>query len=164
MPNRRFNASHRYVNMDLLFWSHIMCAYWMFWLLWIRLSYDIACQFGLLLLLRFQSLPEWIRRAAPPTISFCVPKFHLPVHVKKCWGPYSFNFRKHVGRTDGEGPERLWSLLNPVANSVSMMTQGGRYDTLDDFCNHNNWRKTTKLGAYFSFFASGSTLTYNWRP
>jgi hypothetical protein len=135
----------RYANMDYLFWSHIMCAYWMVWLLWLRLSYDIACQFGKLFFDRVKYLPAALRPHSVPEVSFCVPKFHLPVHVKSCWGPFSFNFRKYVGQTDGEGPERLWADLNPVNNSVSMMTQGARYDTFDDFCNHNNWRKTLKL-------------------
>jgi hypothetical protein len=148
LPHNETDPHHRYINMDLLFWSHVMCVYWSFWMLWIQLSYDIACQFGLGLMKQFMFLPSWIQHTVPPAVSFCVPKFHLLVHVKKCWGAYSFNFRKYVGRTDGEGPERLWSLLNPVANSVSMMTQGARYDTLDDFCNHNNWLKTVKLGRF----------------
>lgn len=79
-------------------------------------------------------------------LKFCVPKFHLPAHVQKCWAPYSFNFAKGVGRTDGEGVERNWSWLNGIARSVSLMGPGGRADTLDDFCNYHNWRKTTALG------------------
>jgi hypothetical protein len=135
----------RYANMDYLFWSHIMCTYWTVWLLCLCLSYDIACQFGKLLFERLKALPTQLQPPCIPSVSFFVPKFHLPVHVGKCQGPFSFNWRKHVGRTDGEGIERLWAPLNPVSRMVSMMTQGGRYDTLDDFTNHNNWKKTIKL-------------------
>jgi hypothetical protein len=48
----------RYANMDYLFWSHIMCTYWTVWLLCLRLSYDIACQFGGLLFERLKALPS----------------------------------------------------------------------------------------------------------
>jgi hypothetical protein len=88
----RTNYFIRYANMDYLFWSHVMCVYWMVWLLWLRLSYDIACQFGKLFFDRVKYLPAALRPASPPDVSFCVPKFHLPVHVKSCWGPFSFNF------------------------------------------------------------------------
>jgi hypothetical protein len=53
-----------------------------------------------------------------------------------------------VGRTDGEGIERVWSWLNKIAYSVSMMLAGARLDTLDDFCSYNNFRKTRGLGEY----------------
>jgi hypothetical protein len=74
-----------------------------------------------------------------------VAKFHLQDHKPKCHVPYSFNFAPGVGRTDGEGVERNWSTLNGVASSVSMMGPGGWWDTLDNFCNYLNWRKTVSL-------------------
>ncbi|KDQ23967.1 hypothetical protein PLEOSDRAFT_1048198, partial [Pleurotus ostreatus PC15] len=58
------------------------------------------------------------------------------------------NYTKWVGRTDGEGVERMWSWLNKVAHSASMMGPGGRQDTLDDFCNFWNWRKTVNLSGF----------------
>ncbi|KAJ7241189.1 hypothetical protein B0H12DRAFT_963226, partial [Mycena haematopus] len=79
-------------------------------------------------------------------IQFKVPKFHLPPHIKKCHAPFSFNFSKWVGRTDGEGVERNWSWLNMIARSVSVMGPGSREDTIDNFCGYGNWRKTVALG------------------
>ncbi|KAJ7844576.1 hypothetical protein B0H13DRAFT_1908834 [Mycena leptocephala] len=66
-------------------------------------------------------------------------------HVK-CHGPYSFNYTKGVGRTDGEGVERNWSWLNRAARFISVMGPGSRDDTLDDLCGWGNWRKTVDLG------------------
>ncbi|KAJ7748842.1 hypothetical protein B0H14DRAFT_3096954 [Mycena olivaceomarginata] len=85
-------------------------------------------------------LPDWVE------IIFKVPKFHLPPHVKKCHGPYSFNYTKGVGHTDGEGVERNWSWLNCAARSVSVMGPGAREDTIDNLCGFSNWKKTVDLG------------------
>jgi hypothetical protein len=65
-------------------------------------------------------------------VRFVIPKFHLPAHVQACQAPLSFNFCMGVGRTDGEGIERDWSMINPVTYSTREMTLGHRADTLDD--------------------------------
>ncbi|KAJ7486373.1 hypothetical protein B0H11DRAFT_1721594, partial [Mycena galericulata] len=64
----------------------------------------------------------------------------------KCHGPYSFNYTKGVGRTDGEGVERNWSWLNWAARSISVMGPGAREDTIDDLCGFSNWKKTVDFG------------------
>ena len=61
-------------------------------------------------------------------------------------GTILFQFHTHVGRTDGKGVEQNWSRLNGVARCVSIMGSGGCADTLDDFYNYHNWRKTIGLG------------------
>ncbi|KAF8131729.1 hypothetical protein K438DRAFT_1911926 [Mycena galopus ATCC 62051] len=110
-------------------------------------SYDIACQWSCHFWTRAKAMPEEL--SLPPwlEIIFKVPKFHLPPHVKSCHGPYSFNYTKGVGRTDGEGIERNWSWLNWAARSISVMGPGSREDTIDDLCGFSNWRKTVGLGS-----------------
>jgi hypothetical protein len=93
-------------------------------------------------------MPEAMRLPSSLKILFKVPKFHLPPHVKVCHGPYSFNYMKGVGRTDGEGVERNWSWLNSAARSISVMGPGSREDTIDDLCDFSNWRKTVDLGEF----------------
>ncbi|KAJ7181393.1 hypothetical protein C8R43DRAFT_1083776 [Mycena crocata] len=132
----------RYCNMDYLFFSSVMGVTW----LSIIASYDIACQWFRNFATRMAAMPENMRLPAATKIQFKVPKFHLPPHIKKCHGPFSFNFTKWVGRTDGEGVERNWSWLNMIARSVSVMGPGSREDTIDDFCGYSNWRKTVGLG------------------
>jgi hypothetical protein len=110
-------------------------------------SYDIACQWGRHLQDRLEtSIPRHLHPPPDTEFEVFVPKFHLPAHKPQCHGPYSFNYAPGVGRTDGEGIERNWSVLNKLAPSLSMMGPGGRWDTMDDVCNYWNWLKTVNLG------------------
>ncbi|KAJ6459377.1 hypothetical protein C8R47DRAFT_1081340 [Mycena vitilis] len=111
-------------------------------LLTIIASYDIACQWGTNLWRRAKNMPAEMLLPDNIEILFKVPKFHLPPHVKRCHAPYSFNFTKWVGRTDGEGVERNWAWLNSAARSISVMGPGSREDTIDDLCGYSNWKKT----------------------
>jgi hypothetical protein len=136
---------HRYVNMDYLFFSSIAGTC----LDKIIGSYDIACQWGRHLRDRLEStIPRHLHPPPHTEFEVFVPKFHLPAHKPQCHAPYSFNYAPGVGRTDGEGIERNWSVLNKVAPSLSMMGPGGRWDTMDDICNYWNWLKTIKLGKF----------------
>jgi Kyakuja-Dileera-Zisupton transposase len=113
----------------------------------IIVSYDIACQWGIHFHHRVKEGPMPGHLHPPPSLQMTtlVPKFHLEAHTTKCHARYSFNYAIGVGRTDGEGVERNWSLLNGIASSVSMMGPGACWDTLDDFCNFANWCKTVDL-------------------
>ncbi|KAJ7896185.1 hypothetical protein B0H13DRAFT_1885266 [Mycena leptocephala] len=137
----RFTGGERYSNMDYLFFSSVMG----FMLLALVASYDIACQWGRNFWERAKKMPPEMQLPDWVQIIFKVPKFHLPPHVKKCHGPYSFNYTKGVGRTDGEGVEWNWSWLNRAARFISVMGPGSRDDTLDDLCGWGNWRKTVDL-------------------
>jgi Kyakuja-Dileera-Zisupton transposase len=138
---------YSYVNMDYIFFSSIAGTQ----LRKIVISYDIACQWGRHLRHRLEtSIPRHLHPSPDSDTDFelFVPKFHLPAHKPDCHAPYSFNYAPGVGRTDGEGIERNWSVLNKVAPSLSMMGPGGRWDTMDDVCNYWNWSKTVNLGRY----------------
>ncbi|KAF8873404.1 hypothetical protein BD779DRAFT_1613679 [Infundibulicybe gibba] len=143
-PNGTGNLQkgERYVNMDFIFLSSIVATS----LLMITISYDIACQWSKNFMTRMKDMPANLKMPSHVQIQYRVPKFHLPAHTEKCHAPYSFNFTRWVGRTDGEGVERNWSSLNGTARCVAVMRPGGRQDTLDDFCNFGNWRKTVGLG------------------
>lgn len=109
-------------------------------------SYDIVCQWAIRLKERVKDLPfdVEIDLSTFPFV-FLVPKFHLPAHVRKCQVRFSFNLQPGVGRTDGEGIERDWSGLNPLATSVREMGPGSRHDTLDDHFGDWNFRRTVAL-------------------
>ncbi|KIK64513.1 hypothetical protein GYMLUDRAFT_161123 [Collybiopsis luxurians FD-317 M1] len=51
-------------------------------------------------------------------IQFFVPKFHLNAHQESCHIAFSYNWTPKVARTDGEGPECSWHVLNPLASST----------------------------------------------
>jgi hypothetical protein len=133
--------------MDYLFFSSVMGTM----LLLITASYDIACQWFRNFWTRMSAMPTEMQLPSSVKVRFKVPKFHLPAHVKKCHAPFSFNYTKWVGRTDGEGVERNWAWLNMIARSISVMGPGAREDTIDDFCGYSNWRKTVGLGAHGFF-------------
>jgi hypothetical protein len=114
----------------------------------IVISYDIACQWSRNFYRRMGEYAKHIRLPRSTILSFFVPKFHIWVHKSECWSNFLFNYQQWVGRTDGEGIERVWAWLNKITYSVSMMLAGARWDTLDDFCNYNNFRKMKGLGMY----------------
>ncbi|KAK7051669.1 hypothetical protein VNI00_004648 [Paramarasmius palmivorus] len=134
-------VGERYCNMDYILLSSIIGCLAML----IVISYDIACQWGKHFLTRMAAMPEYLHRPSWQQFKFKVPKFHLPAHVEKCFATFAYNFTPGVGLTDGEAPERLWSWLNDIARSLSMMSAGGRWDTMDDCCNFWNWRKMVNL-------------------
>ncbi|KAG2096706.1 uncharacterized protein F5147DRAFT_747542 [Suillus discolor] len=108
----------------------------------INISYDIACQWSKKLWTRMSAFPQQYHLDHnSKTITFLVPKFHLPAHVLSCQTTYSFNFIKGVRRTDSEAPECGWADINPVATSTREMGPGSRRDTLDDHFNDWNWKK-----------------------
>lgn len=134
---------YRQCNMDYLLSSAIQgfrCHRLM-------ISYDVGCQWFTNFWTRNQFLPPHLKINLPfDTIRALVPKFHLQSHEEKCHGPFSFNYHKGCGRTDGEGVERNWDELNPQGPSTSEMTPGHRWLTLDVCCGWVNFRKTMGLG------------------
>ncbi|KAF8804991.1 hypothetical protein BYT27DRAFT_7225132 [Phlegmacium glaucopus] len=137
----------RYVNMDYFFLSSIRDTV----LRRIVVSYNIACQWSCNLLNRCKIYPKNVLSTTTDlTLTHLVPKFHLAAHVPKCQTAYSFNFTPHVGRTDGEAPERGWSAANGIASSTKEMGPGSRSDTLDDHFGDYNWQKIITMGMFFS--------------
>ncbi|KAG9311341.1 hypothetical protein JVU11DRAFT_8443 [Chiua virens] len=132
-----------YTNMDYLFFSVVKDNP----LLRLNISYDIVCQWTRNLWERMKTFPEHMRfcHEEKKIVAF-VPKFHLPAHVAECQWKYSFNFIKGVGRTDGEAPERAWSMLNAAASSTKEMGPGHQRDTLDDLIGDTNWKKFIGIG------------------
>ena len=110
-------------------------------------SYDIACQWSRNISKRCDIYPaNAVSRGDLEEIVYLVPKFHLPAHINQCQVNYSFNLIPHVGRTDGEAPERGWAAINAVASSTKEMGPGSRRDTIDDHFGDYNWRKISQIG------------------
>jgi hypothetical protein len=135
--------SYRYCNMDYI------------WLSTLKHStnkkilsiYDIMCQWRINLFARTAKAPDFIRRPLDPAdLRVAIPKFHLLAHGDPCQVRYSLNFMHGVGRVDGEGVERCWSVLNGISRSTRQMGPGSRKDTIEDHCGHSNWRKIVNKG------------------
>jgi hypothetical protein len=121
---------------------------------WLALSYDIACQWSVHFLERIHRYPAWMQLPLNLIFTFGIPKFHLPAHGISCQSPFSWNFRRGSARTDFEAPERGWSHINPLQFATREMAPGHRSDTLDVHWSSWNWRKIRNHGMYPSFLRS----------
>ncbi|KAH8111697.1 hypothetical protein DFH11DRAFT_1512691 [Phellopilus nigrolimitatus] len=133
----------RYINMDYIFLSSIVGAL----VTLLLVTYDIACQWSKKLPARVREYPLHLQAAFfYMIVNVAVPKFHLKGHGQSCQSPYSLNLLRHSARTDGEGIERGWSHINPIAMATREMGPGFRHDTIDDHWSAWNWRKIIGLG------------------
>ena len=83
-----------------------------YYLCHIVISYDIAFQWSQNLKSHCSTYGRNIFSNSPNLeVTYLVPKFQLPAHITKCQEEFSFNFTRHVGRTDGKSPERGWVVL-----------------------------------------------------
>jgi hypothetical protein len=111
-------------------------------------SYDICCQWCRHLPERLKKLPPLIRLDLILKLCrFVIPKLHIYGHKLLCQLYLSLNYTPGSARTDGEGIERPWANIGPVATSTREMGPGARHDTLDDHWSHWNWQKLIGLGA-----------------
>ncbi|KAF7289215.1 CxC2 domain-containing protein [Mycena indigotica] len=113
----------------------------------IVISYDIACQWKQHILERATRLST--NPAIPTNLSeydlqFALPVWHAAAHEINCQAANSLTHAVGVGRTDGEGIERTWAILNPIGFSTKEMGEGNRHDTIDDKVDHLNFEKNGK--------------------
>ncbi|KAK7049165.1 CxC2 domain-containing protein [Favolaschia claudopus] len=135
----------RYMNMDYILVMGLagseVCQ--------LFVSYDIACQWHKHLWERMKRFPLDIRlHEGKHYCVFLVPKFHLPAHIEACNVKFSFHLTRFVGMTDGEAPERGWSVINPLAGATAEMGPGNRRDTINDAFNDTNHKKILGLGKW----------------
>ncbi|KAL0568608.1 hypothetical protein V5O48_013381 [Marasmius crinis-equi] len=111
------------------------------------LSYDICCQYCRNFASRMKELPEHIRMDIDPAKwQFVVPKLHITGHNRECQENFAFHLLVGSGQTDGEGVERHWASIGPIATSTREMGPGHRRDTIDDHLAFWNWTKIIGLG------------------
>ena len=140
------DSVYRYCSMDYVLLSTLINVA----IASLVVSYDIACQWSINLQIRISQFPPAMQfNLADISFTTVIPKFHILGHGKKCQSVWSLNFCHWIGRTDGEGVEREWSHINPVAMSTKVMGPGARHDTLDDHWGAWNWQKVVSMGAYF---------------
>ncbi|KAF8157751.1 hypothetical protein K438DRAFT_1986368 [Mycena galopus ATCC 62051] len=110
-------VGERQCNMDFLLLACLIG----FRLLWLIVSYDIACQY---------------------TINFWCCMTGLPEHIHHrpgCHSPYSFHWTPGVGLSHGEGVEQNWVFSNGAAASTRLMGPGSRHATLEDIFGFHNY-------------------------
>ncbi|KAJ7887149.1 hypothetical protein B0H13DRAFT_2342514 [Mycena leptocephala] len=133
----------RYANMD---WIAI-CALMGFCLLWLTISYDISCQWKRTLVKRMEKMPEHMRLPLDKIKWQCaLPVWHAGSHEEDCRDANSLSVKPGVGKSDGEGIERTWSILNPAAYHTKDMNIGNREDHLNDKIDNHNFLKNISEG------------------
>ncbi|KAJ7022851.1 hypothetical protein C8F04DRAFT_970965 [Mycena alexandri] len=132
----------RYINMDYIFFIGLARSE----ISELFVSYDIACQWHKNIWERMKTFDREVRFVRGKKFCvFLIPKFHLPAHIEACNIFFSFRLTRYVGMTDGEAPERGWSMLNPLASSTVEMGPGMRRDTINDAFNNMNHKKILGL-------------------
>ncbi|KAJ6564307.1 hypothetical protein B0H19DRAFT_941812, partial [Mycena capillaripes] len=136
-------VGERFCNLDFILLSSVLA----FVLLYLIVSYDIACQYSKKFWERMKGLPENMQlKIAQESLWWKVPNFHLPPHKWPCHSPYLFG----AGRSHGEGIEQNWSFSNGAAAPTKLMGPGSRQATLEDiFGFHNYDRQLEMCTCYF---------------
>ncbi|KAJ7154647.1 hypothetical protein C8R46DRAFT_1227479 [Mycena filopes] len=128
----------RYANMDYILAASLAG----FDLMELTVLYDIACQWQKNLLKRIEKLPADMRPDFDSFMLQCgLPVWHASSHEEECTNRNSLSFLLGVGKSDGEGIERLWAELNAFAYHTKNMGLGHRADTIEDKINYHNFTK-----------------------
>ncbi|KAJ7103991.1 hypothetical protein B0H15DRAFT_942026 [Mycena belliarum] len=133
----------RYANMDYI----VMAALVGFALLLLTISYDIGCQWKVHLATRNKRLPRAIRLPVEGVnIQFGLPVWHASAHEEECRNNNALSFKQGVGKSNGEGVERVWSVLNPAAFSTKDAGLGQRADIMEGKIDNHNFLKNIGEG------------------
>ncbi|KAK7002264.1 CxC2 domain-containing protein [Favolaschia claudopus] len=134
----------RYANMDYILLSSLLGLTAMY----LAISYDIACQWRIKFPQRMKEMPERLRLdLAKLTVLFALPVWHAAAHERNCQVQNSLSYTVGVGRTDGEGIERVWSRVNGLAWATREKGRGGRADAIEDEVDYLNFEKNVNLGS-----------------
>ncbi|OAV96313.1 hypothetical protein, variant [Puccinia triticina 1-1 BBBD Race 1] len=90
----------------------------------VRVLYDIGCTMKKFIGLRHMFAEEADR------LHFGTSVFHSYVHNWKCQLEFSPRFNDGWGLSDGEGLERLWSVLSPLVSALRHATRNHRLGSL----------------------------------
>ncbi|KAJ7805460.1 hypothetical protein B0H14DRAFT_3485136 [Mycena olivaceomarginata] len=132
-----------YCNMDFI----VMAALAGLGLLMLTISYDIACQWKVNLAERVKKLPRHMQLPMDDIKLQCaLPVWHASSHNGDCKEANSLSFKEGVGKSDGEGVERTWAVLNPAAYATKDAGIGQRADALEDRLDNHNYLKNIGQG------------------
>ncbi|KAJ7481680.1 hypothetical protein FB451DRAFT_1030190 [Mycena latifolia] len=135
----------RYANMDYIFLSAMAGVA----VVLLAVSYDIACQWKVNLKTRATKIKDTtpiITSLDDFEIQFALPVWHAVAHEVTCQTQNSLSYAQGVGRTDGEGIEWTWAVLNPVGFATKEMGDGARHDAIEDKIDHLNFEKNIGQG------------------
>ncbi len=83
------------------------------------------------------------------------------MHKLSCKTENSLLYQYGAEKSDGEGPERVWAVLNPLSWAMKEMGPGARHDDIEDKIDHHNFYKNVHEGSFCYFFLHLTTLTFS---
>ncbi|KAJ7772559.1 hypothetical protein DFH07DRAFT_953027 [Mycena maculata] len=133
----------RYANMDYI----VLSALVGFNLLLLTISYDIACQWKKTLPQQNEKMPDSIRLPLDAfTYQCALLVWHAGSLNEDCQTDNSLSFKEGIGKSDGEGVEWVWSVLNPAAYHTKDAGRGLQVDSLEDKIDNHNFLKNIEQG------------------
>ena len=110
-------------------------------------AYDIGCQYKINFRERMSKMPPRLKLDFQQLrMTIGLPVWHGGIPEEACRSRNSLKYQDGVGRTDGEGTERIWSRLNPASYSTKEMGEGARHDALEDKVDSLNFGKNVGQG------------------
>ncbi|KAJ7694286.1 hypothetical protein B0H16DRAFT_1485748 [Mycena metata] len=110
-------------------------------------SYDIACQWKKHFNARMEKLPKALQRNFSKLLVKCgLPVWHALTHEEECTNENNLNLLPGVGKSDGEGIECLWAILNALSFQTKEMSLGNRADTMEGKLDSHNFLKSLGHG------------------
>ncbi|KEP45061.1 hypothetical protein V565_323500, partial [Rhizoctonia solani 123E] len=110
----------------------------------IGLTYDVMCHWIVKFTTRANQLPPSNTIPEGLDLVGAVPKWHLAGHKRDCFVRWSLDNMQHVGRMEGEGPERFWSMYNQMSGSMSEQGPGVRTDNANNII--RSWNEEKAFG------------------
>ncbi|KAJ7595288.1 hypothetical protein C8J56DRAFT_1115038 [Mycena floridula] len=112
---------------------------------WIKLCYDIWCQYSINLVERFERefahLAPLVRE-----MTGLIGPVHIVSHIKRCHALFLANTTESAGRACSDNIEQPFVETKTTGGSTKHMNGGHRHDVLDDFHNFWNYKKMTDMG------------------
>lgn len=112
------------------------------------MTYDVWCHWIVNFKTRAQKLPLHIALPQGLELVGAIPKWHLIGHDQSCYVRWSLDHMQHVGRMEGEGPERVWAHMNEHSGSTSEQGPGVRTDNLNNMAWQWNYEKMIRMSKY----------------
>jgi Kyakuja-Dileera-Zisupton transposase len=109
------------------------------------LIYDIICQWSINFSKRLDCCPG-LSLVDADKLRVAIGKFHLAAHVPECFWKYSLNFKKGVGKIDGEILETVWSTFDDQAIRARAMSMAFRWEFLNQVMADHNFKKMISMG------------------
>ena len=138
-----FLSPNMYSNMDMILAYAIVIFSN---LLFLVISYDIACQWYVKL---YQRMVHWpCRLRIPDTVQTraVISKLHFHSHQDKNHAQHCLHWMLGVGQCDCECPEQIWAAHNSLRNSTKSQGPGTRHDNLNFHFSFWNWEKYSSIG------------------